>query len=296
MANRFLDPDGLARVGGLELVARQVVEGFLSGRHQSPYQGFSVEFLDHRQYTQGDELRALDWKLLARTDRYFVKLFQDETNLRAHLVLDRSNSMAFGSGSLTKLGYASYLAAALAHLMLRQNDAVGLVLFDETIREQLPPVAKPSQFRRILDALEETSAQGETGLGGVLHDIAERIPRRGLVILISDLLDDPAEIADGLQHLRHDHHEVIVFHVMDPDELSFPYERMVRFKDMEGVRHLVVHPRTLRRRYLERINGHLEAIKEECFRRKVSYTLTETGQPYDVMLAQYLERRSRLVH
>lgn len=293
MANRYFDPEGLARIGNLELIAKQVVEGFLSGRHRSPYQGFSVEFMDHRPYTQGDEVRMLDWKLLGRTDKYFVKLFQDETNLRAHILLDRSRSMGYRSGVLSKLEYACYLAATLTYLMLHQNDAVGLVLFDDEVRSHLPPLAKASQFRRVLDALEGLEPGGETRVGDILHDIAERISRRSLVILVSDLLDDPAEIANGLQHLRHDHHEVIVFHVMDPDELNFPFERMIRFKDMEGVRQLVVHPRTLRRRYMQRLTAFLEAMKEECFRRKISYTLSDTRRPYDVMLSEYLELRGR---
>jgi uncharacterized protein (DUF58 family) len=294
MKHRYFDPEGLARIGNMELVAKQVVEGFLSGRHRSPYQGFSVEFMDHRPYTPGDEMRTLDWRLLARTDKVFVKLFQDETNLRAHLVVDASKSMGHGSGKLTKLAYASYLAASLAYLMLRQNDALGLVVFDQGVRRVLPPQAKGSQFRRILQELEEAQPRGETRVGSVLHEIAERITRRGLVILISDLLDDVDEIADGLQHLRHQHHEVIVFQVLDPQELTLPYERMTRFKDMEGVRQLLVNPRSLRAKYLERLGAFLEQVKGECYQRKISYALADTARPYDVLLAECLERRARL--
>lgn len=294
MANRYFDPEGLARVGHMELVARQVVEGFLTGRHRSPYHGFSVEYLDHRAYTPGDEMRTLDWKILARSDKYFVKLFEDETNLRAHILLDCSQSMNFKSGKLSKLEYGSFLAASLTYLLLRQNDAVGLLLFDNEIRAHLPTRARPTQFRRVLDVLEETKAHGDTNVGGILHQVAERIKRRGLVILISDLIDDEAAIATGLEHFRHDRHEVLVFHVMDDAELNFPYERLTRFKDMEGGGRVVANPKSLRTRYLARINAFTERLKGECLQRGISYNLTNTRQPYDVALAACLDKRSRL--
>ena len=292
--NRFLDPAGLARVGNMELVARHVVEGFLTGRHRSPYHGFSVEYLDHRAYAPGDEIRTLDWKVLARTNKYYVKLFEDETNLRAYILLDCSRSMAFKSGELSKFEYASYLAASLTYLLLRQNDAVGLVLFDEAIRQYLPPRAHPSQFRRILDLLEATTPVGETNVGVTLHEVAERVRRRGLVIVISDLIDDAGTIASGLQHFRHNQHEVIVFQVMDEAELTFPYERLTHFRDIEGSGRVVVNPRSLRKRYLARLEAYTEQIKAHCFERKIGYTLANTKEPYDVFLAAYLDKRSRL--
>jgi uncharacterized protein (DUF58 family) len=294
MSQRYLDPEGLARVGNMELVAKQVVEGFLTGRHRSPYHGFSVEYLDHRSYTPGDDIRGLDWKILARTDKYHVKLFEDETNLRAHILVDCSKSMAFSSGGMTKLAYASYLAAALSYLMLKQNDAVGLVLFDSEVRQHLPPKARPTQFRRILELLDHSYSHEDTDVGQVLHDMAERIPRRGLVILISDLIDDEPKIADGLQHFRHNNHEVIVFHVMDDAELTFPYDRLTRFKDMEGAGRLTANPKSLRNRYLSRIQTFLENLKTMCFERKVGYNLACTKEPYDQFLAAYLEKRARL--
>lgn len=294
MADKYFDPAGLARVGNMELVARQVVEGFLTGRHRSAYHGFSVEYLDHRAYTPGDDVRALDWKLLARTDKYYCKLFEDETNLRAYVLLDCSNSMAFESGGINKLTYGCYLAAALTHLMLCQNDAVGLVLFDSRVRTYLPPRARPTQFRHVLDALEDVAPAGDTDVGPVLHEVADRIRRRGLVILISDLIDDEASIANGLQHFRHDKHEVIVFHVMDDAEIHFPFERLTRFRDMEGSGTVVTNPNTLRARYLERIHTFVEQLKTDCLDRKVSYTFANTAQPYDELLAEYLDTRSRL--
>jgi uncharacterized protein (DUF58 family) len=294
MPQRYFDPEGLAKVGHMELVARQVVEGFLTGRHRSPYHGFSVEYLDHRAYAPGDDLRTIDWKILARTDKYHVKLFEDETNLRAHILLDCSKSMAFQSGQMSKLAYGSYLAAALAYLMLHQNDAVGLVLFDSEVREYLPPKARPTQFRRILELLETSPGREDTDVGAVLHDVAERIHRRGLVIVISDLIDDEARIAGGLQHFRHNHHEVIVFHVMDDAELTFPYDRLTRFKDMEGAGRLVANPKSLRARYLARISTFLDTLKTTCFERGISYNLANTTEPYDHFLASYLEKRARL--
>jgi uncharacterized protein (DUF58 family) len=291
---KFFDPDGLSKLGNLELVARQVVEGFLTGRHRSPYHGFSVEYLDHRPYVPGDELRSLDWKILARTDKYHVKLFQDETNLRATILLDCSKSMAFQSGKLSKLQWGSYLAAALTHLLLRQNDAVGLVLFDSTVRTYLPPKARPTQFRRVLDLLEPEPAANDTDVGAVLHDVAERVRRRGLVIVISDLIDDVDKVAGGLQHFRHNGHEVIVFHVLDDAELTFPYDRLTRFKDMEGSGRMVANAKTLRTRYLARMQQFLEGVKAACFERDISYLMCNTAEGYDQFLAAYLEKRARM--
>jgi uncharacterized protein (DUF58 family) len=294
MSNRYFDPEGLARVGNMELVARQVVEGFLTGRHRSPYHGFSVEYLDHRAYTPGDDLRSIDWKILARTDKYHVKLFEDETNLRAHILLDCSKSMAFKSGEISKLSYGSYLAAALAYLMLHQNDAVGLVLFDTEMRQYLPPKARPTQFRRVLELLDHSYSREDTDVAAVLHDVAERIPRRGLVVIISDLIDDEEKLANGLQHFRHNNHEVIVFHVMDDAELTFPYDRLTRFKDMEGAGRIVANPKSLRQRYLTRIQTFLDTLQAICFERNISYNLANTKEPYDHFLAAYLEKRARL--
>jgi uncharacterized protein (DUF58 family) len=294
MPARFLDPVGLARVGNLELIARQVVEGFLTGRHRSPYHGFSAEYLDHRAYTPGDEIRSLDWRMLARSDKYYVKLFEDETNLRAYILVDCSRSMAFKSGEIDKFSYACYLASALTYLMLRQNDAVGMALFDNDLRQYLPPRARPTQFRRVLELLDSAQPANETNVAKMLHQLAERIKRRGLVILISDLLDDEKKIAEGLAHFRHNKHEVIVFHVMDDAELTFPYERLTRFKDMEGAGRVVTNPKSLRGRYLARVQAFTEQLRMDCFERKVSYNLANTKEPYDQFLAAYLDKRARL--
>ncbi|MDP7395423.1 MAG: DUF58 domain-containing protein [Lentisphaeria bacterium] len=290
----YLDPAGLARLGNMELVAKQVVEGFLTGRHRSPYHGFSVEYLDHRAYTPGDDLRTLDWKMLARSDKYYVKLFEDETNLRAYILLDCSQSMAFKSGEIDKLTYGAYLAAALSYLLIRQNDAVGLVLFDTEVRSNLPPRAHPSQYRRILETLENIEAGGETNVGAVLHEAAEQTRRRGLIIVISDLIDNEESIADGLQHFRHNNHEVLVFHTMDEAELTFPYDRQTRFQDMEGAGLVSANPKSLRKQYMQRLNDFLDRLKGDCSDRSISYNLVNTSEPYDRFLAGYLDKRARI--
>ena len=291
---QYLDPVGLARLGNMELVAKQVVEGFLTGRHRSPYHGFSVEYLDHRAYTPGDDLRSLDWKMLARSDKYYVKLFEDETNLRAYILLDCSQSMAFKSGEIDKLTYGAYLAAALSYLLIRQNDAVGLLLFDTKVRNSIPPRAHPSQHRRVLETLEGIEAGGETNIGAVLHEAAERTRRRGLVIVISDLIDNEESIADGLQHFRHNNHEVLVFHTMDEAELTFPYDRQTRFQDMEGTGLVSANPKSLRKQYMQRLNGFLTRLKRDCSDRSISYNLVNTSEPYDHFLAAYLDKRMRI--
>lgn len=293
MPPRYFDPDGLARLGSLELVARRVVDGSLTGRHRSPGHGFSVEFLDHRPYVAGDELRALDWKLLGRTDKYYVKRFEDETNLRAYLLVDCSRSMAFSGGGPRKLEYAAYLAAALAHLMLRQGDAVGVVLFDRTVRAELPPRAAPTQFRRVLDLLEDLKPGGETDVGALLHEVADRIPKRGLVVLLSDLIDEVGRLAGGLQHFRHGGHEVIVFQILDQAELTLPFARPARFRDMEGGGRLAADPRALRARYVERVGAFVDAVHAACCERGVGHHLAVTREPYEHFLAAYLERRAR---
>ncbi|MDP6152372.1 MAG: DUF58 domain-containing protein [Phycisphaeraceae bacterium] len=298
---RFADPETLSLVSRMELVARQSVEGFLSGLHPSPYHGSSVEYADHRPYSDGDEIRVIDWKLLAKTDKYYVKLFEEQTNVRCTIVTDVSNSMSFGvkrdAGIRTvanKLEYAFFLSATLAYLMLRQNDAVGLVLFDNVLRSYLPPRAKASHFRHILQVLEKTEPGGDTRIGPTLHEVAARLPRGGIVILISDLLGDPDDFTDVLAHFKHQRHDMIVMHVMDPDELEFPYERLTRFKDLEGHGMVVTNPASVKRQYLERLKKHLQGTRAACMERNVSYQLATTKTPYDQLLLAYLDRRARM--
>jgi len=292
------DPAVLARASRLELLARQTVEGFLSGLHPSPYHGSSVEYLDHRPYAVGDQIRTIDWKLLAKTDKCYVKLFEEQTNLRGTILLDTSGSMGYRtSGSpdrMDKLTYGAHLAATLAYLMLRQNDAVGLALFDSRVHRYLPSRATARHYRLIVEHLAQVKAEAHTGSGGVLHDLAGTLRRRGMVILISDLLDDPEVIKAGLTHFRHRRHDLIVFHLVDPDELSFPFDRLTRFRDMEGSGSYVVNPLSIRDRYLERMNDFLTRMRRICLESNISYELLRTDVPYDQALSRYLEKRGRL--
>jgi len=291
---RTLDLQRLSTLSRMELVARQTVEGFLAGKHPSPFHGSSVEYADHRPYAPGDELKSLDWKLLAKTDKYYVKLFEAQTNLRATLVLDTSRSMAFaGRERMAKLDYAAHLAAALGYLLLRQNDAVGLALVDQTLRHYLPARSTPSHFRRMVAWLEEKPPDHPSRMAPVLHELAGRIGRRGLVILFSDLLDDTGALFRALDHFRHRKHEVLVFHVLDPDELSFPYERLTRFEDMEGAGQVVAHPQRVRRTYLEQLEAFLETVRLGCLERGVGYQRVRTDTPWDEAISRFLEQRAR---
>jgi uncharacterized protein (DUF58 family) len=290
----FISPRALARLANLELVARRVVEGFITGLHQSPYHGFSVEFAEHRPYLPGDPIRHVDWKVYARTDRYVIKRFQEETNLKAYILLDTSASMGFTSTDFTKLNYGEHLTAALTFLMLEQRDAVGLALFDDRIRTLLPPKSVRSYLGMILSELERTQPSGRTGIGGALHHLAERMKRRGLVLLISDLMDEPKEILSGLKHFRWDGHEVIVFHVLDPLEITFAFPQDARFHDLETNEILVTQPWHLRQAYRRAMSGFLDEIKAGCRENGVDYNLFETNRPYDYALMEYLNKRKKL--
>lgn len=296
MPLRLLDPQGLNLVTRMELVARHAVEGFLSGLHPSPYFGSSVEYADHRPYSVGDEIRMIDWKLLAKTDKYYVKLFEEQTNTRCTVLLDTSGSMAFvGEGSaMPKLEYGMFMAAALAYMMLKQHDAVGLAMFDKTVRSYFPPRATARHFRRMLEAMEQTKPGEDTKIGTVLHDLAGKLPKRGIVVLISDLLDDVDAIVDGLAHFKHRRHEVIVFHLIDPVERAFPFEKLTRFRDMEGSGHVIANPRSIRAAYLQRLTEFLDRVRRTCLERDISYELVTTDQRYDQVLSAYLAKRAKV--
>src|SRR5688572_12259864 len=255
---RFLDPAVIARIASLELKARTIVEGFLSGLHRSPLKVFSVEFAEYRQYLPGDDLATIDWKVYARSDRYYVKKFEQETNVDCFVLLDVSASMGYGSHGVTKLQYASMLAASLAFLMHRQRDAVGLTAFDETIVQMLPPSARSGHLRSLLVTLDRLQVGRKTDVSTPLRVLAEGIAKRGMVVLISDLLDDPRQIIDGLRHFRVRGTDVIVFHVMDPDELTFPFERAARFRDVESDDELAAVPSLVRQPYLAELHRVLE--------------------------------------
>jgi uncharacterized protein (DUF58 family) len=290
---RFLDPAVLARLGTLELKARTVVEGFLTGLHRSPYKGFSVEFAEYRQYMPGDDLSTIDWKVYARSDRYYVKKFEEETNLNCYLLLDISASMGYGARGVTKIAYASMLAASLAYLMNRQRDAVGLTTFDDSIVSMVPPSARPGHLRSILLTLDRMALGHKTDVSKPLHLLADGIAKRGMVVLISDLLDDPASVVDGLRHFRFRGTDVIVFHIMDPDELTFPFERASRFRDLERGDELMAVPSVVREDYMHALNSALEVYKRELGTGGIDYRLLNTSEPLEFALMSYLSTRGR---
>jgi uncharacterized protein (DUF58 family) len=293
----FLDPAVVARLEHLDVRARLVVEGFIAGMHRSPFHGFSVEFAEHRPYMPGDPLKNLDWKVWARSDRYLVKQFTEETNLRCHLLIDLSGSMGFKSAraSLTKIAYAQSLAAALAYLMLHQQDAVGALLFAEKPLSFVPARAVRSHLDVLLKTLAAAEPQGRTRLGPVLHELAERIKRRGLIVLCSDLMDRPEEVLAGLQHFRHRHHEVIVFHILDPDEVEFPYTDTATFVDLETAERLTTEPWEIAKRYREKLEAWSAFYQRNCRERRIDYVRLDTRTPFDRALLAYLEKRARLL-
>jgi uncharacterized protein (DUF58 family) len=290
---QFLDPAVVARLGNLELKARTVVEGFLSGLHRSPFKGFSVEFAEYRQYIPGDDLSTIDWKVYARSDRHYVKKFEEETNLNCHVMLDISGSMAYGSRGITKYQYGQCLAASLAYLMNRQRDAAGLAAFDEKIVTMLPASARPGHLNAILVTLDRLELGTETNVSKPLHQLADSLSKRGMVVLISDLLDDPERVIRGLKHFRFRGTDVIVFHLLDPDELAFPFERATRFEDMETQDEVLAVPVVVRDHYLKAIGALIERYKRELGAAGIDYQLLTTDQPLELALLAYLSTRGR---
>ena len=290
----LLDPQVLGRLSSLSFRARAVVEGFIAGMHQSPYHGFSVEFSEHRPYSPGDEIRLLDWKVFGRTDKFVVKQFQEETNLKAYLIVDASASMGFGSGKITKLQYATYLAAALAYLMLHQRDAVGLLTFDEKPRRFYPPRSVMSYLKPLLSELETIEPGGKTRLGETLHELAEQIKRRGLILVFSDLFDEPDAVLSGLRHFRHDQHEVIVFHILDPLERRFDLTGNLIFEDLETGERLSTQAAHIRRAYQEKMEAFTSYYRKHCREHFIDYVLMDTTERYDRALMEYLVKRKRI--
>ncbi len=295
-SKRFLHPEVLKRIARLELRAQHVVEGFLAGMHRSPYFGRSVEFLQHREYTWGDDLRHVDWKVWAKQDRYYVKQFEEDTNLRCMFLVDVSASMRYGSGAMTKYEYACTLATSLAYLALRQQDAVGCVSFDDAPRMTLPVRTKRNQLDSVIQALEVSVPGQKTDLYRVLRHVAESYPRRGMMILISDLLAERDGLFRGLSLLRSRGHDILVFHVLDDDELDFPFNGPTRFEGLELDRSLGCNPRALREGYLATLGKYLEEIRRGCALNNVDYALLRTAQPLDAALSTYLSDRLARTH
>jgi uncharacterized protein (DUF58 family) len=290
-AVRF-DPSALAKYGHLVMVARNLVEGFLSGVHKSPYKGFSVEFAEHRQYYPGDEIRHIDWRVYGKTDRYYIKEYEEETNLRAHLLVDASGSMAYSGGRISKFQYAQYIAASLAYLMLHQRDAVGLVTHDTRLRQIIPPRATSKHLLQLLRCLEMTQPGGETNLAPIWHDLAGQLPRRGLIVIVSDCFDQIGPLMRALMHFRHKRHEVLLFHILAPEEMEFPFRRWTQFRNLENIGHkLLVDPQRLRREYLRNFQEFCKQLREQAGGMRIDYHLMRTDEPVEKALGVYLTRR-----
>ncbi|MSR54006.1 MAG: DUF58 domain-containing protein [Gemmataceae bacterium] len=291
------DPTELRKYAGLTLVARQIVEGFLTGVHRSPFKGFSVEFAEHRQYTPGDEIRHIDWRAVGKTDRYYVKEYEEETNLKAYLVVDASGSMGFRGSkkSLSKFEYAQHVSASLAYLMLQQMDAVGLITLDTKVRALIPPKASPKHLLQVLTTLEKTEPGGETAMAPLWHELAgHHLKRRGLVFILSDFFDKLEDLVKALQHLRHRNHEVVLLHVLAPEELDFPYKRLTQFRNLEAHDNkLLVDTRRLREDYLRNFEKFRQDLKAQAGKLHVDYHLLKTDEPVDRALGIYLSRRRR---
>jgi uncharacterized protein (DUF58 family) len=292
----YLDPVALSRLKNLSLAARRVVEGYFAGLHKSPHKGFSIEFAEHREYTPGVDPRHIDWRVLGRRDKLYVKQYEEEVSLRCHLLLDKSGSMGYRSDKvpLSKLQYACYLAASLAYLMAFQHDAAGLVTFDTAVRDQVPPRQGPGHLRLLMEKLEATQPGGETTLADTFHRLAESLKRRALLIVLSDLFDDPQALVAALKHFRHARHEVIVLQVLDPAEVTFPFDDVTRIEDMETSREVTSDPRAFRNAYLEEFGRFLQTLQAGCRSAQIDHVVAQTDQRFDLFLGNYLARRQAL--
>jgi len=292
---QYLQPDTVSKLKGMELRARMVVEGFIAGMHKSPYHGFSVEFAEHRQYMPGDNIRDIDWKVYAKTDRHYIKKYEEETNLKGYLLLDCSRSMAYKSGKrISKLDYAGLLSGALSYMMLHQRDAVGLVTFDDKIRRYIPPRSKSGHLHVLLKEIAGQTPSERTDIAGALHEMAERIKRRGLVIIMSDLLDEPSKIISGLRHFRYNGHEVILFHILDPRERDFAFGAEAVFKDMETGEEMTTLPFQIKKDYAKMAKEFAGEITSACRQSNIDYHPIDTSMPFDKALYGFLAKRERL--
>jgi uncharacterized protein (DUF58 family) len=289
----YLPADVVARAQALGLKARTIVEGLRVGDHKSPFRGFSVEFVQHREYVPGDDIRHIDWKSYGRSERYTIKQYEQETNFTAHLLLDGSRSMLYGDGASNKLEYAKLLTAVLAYMIIHQRDSASLSVFDSAWRTQLPVSSQPGHVLTILRTLESTEPAQKTAVAPLLHDLAQQARRRGLVFLISDCFDEVAPLLSGLQHLRYQGHDVTVLHVMHPDELQFPFDGLVKFDGLEEQRHLLTRPEMIRPAYLRAVQQYLAELRGGCEKNRCDYLLLNTERPLADTLSAFLARRLR---
>ncbi|MCS7046589.1 MAG: DUF58 domain-containing protein [Gemmataceae bacterium] len=288
---RYLDPLTLAKVRGLELQARLIVEGYISGMHKSPYHGFSVEFAQHREYVPGDDIKHIDWKVYSRTGRFYLKQYEEETNLICWILLDTSESMNYGSGQITKYDYACMAAAGLAYLITNQSDSVGFITFDHEVRHFLKPSSQPSQLKEMVRLMNLGAGRAKSRMGPLLHELAERFTRRSIVVVISDMFDELHEILTGFKHLRHKRHEVVLWNVLDGAELTFPFQEATLFRGLEQYPDILTDPRALRDGYLEQISKFVRDLQRGCRDQNIDYVQLRTDTPLNVALSSYLAHR-----
>ncbi|MBC8356271.1 MAG: DUF58 domain-containing protein [Planctomycetes bacterium] len=290
---KSLDPQTLAKLQGLQLRARRIVEGFVAGLHRSPYRGFSVEFAEHREYVPGDDIRHLDWKVFGRTDKFYLKQYEDETNLICYIALDVSESMAYrGPDSpLSKLEYAQCIAATVAWLVLQSQDAVGLVTFDDQVREYVAPSNSPTRLNELLSIMESKPSSNKTAIGSTFQQLAQKLSKRGVVLVISDLFDEAKSVLNGLRQLRHRQHDLAVLQILDPAELDLPFDRPTVFRGLEGMPKIAAQPRAIRTAYKAELDSFLQQIKRGCLDNEIDYRLVPTDQPLDVALSAFLSSR-----
>lgn len=291
MTDNPFDPVTLSRIANMELRARLLVDGVLSGIHKSPYTGSSIEFLEHKEYSPGNEIKHIDWKVLAKTDKYYVKQYEEETNLRCYLFLDASGSMGYKSAGISKFEYAATLAASLSYLLLKQSDLVGLVSFSDRVLQYVPPRSRIAHLHTLLNVLTGLITAGKSNISAVLNDFVEKIGRRSLIIIISDFFDHVKEILHQLKHFQFKKNEVILFHILDPYELTFPFETVTFFESMEDERHILADPKSIKQQYLSEMNSFLDQFKQSCFENQIDYWLIDSSTPMDQALIKFLARR-----
>jgi len=293
---KYLDPEVLMQLGDLELIAREVVEGLRVGSHRSQLRGFSTEFAHHRQYVPGDSLRTIDWRLYGRSDRYYTKLYEAETNFDCHVLIDSSSSMTYGSGKVSKLEYAKFLAASLAYIVIKQRDSVGLSVFDSEVRAYLPPRSTMGVLLQMDQLLRDANPTPKTAIAKQLHDISLVMKRRSFVVVISDFLSDVDDVMAGLDHLRFDGHNVMVLHTLDPHELEFPFKGTWQFDGLEGEEPLITQPERIREDYLANLNEYLTAFRDGCVASQVDYALVDTSRPLEVVLSEFCHQRETMLN
>jgi uncharacterized protein (DUF58 family) len=291
MAESPFDPVTLSKIANMELRARYIVDGTLSGIHKSPYKGSSIEFLEHKEYSPGNEIKHIDWKVLARTDKYYIKEFEEETNLRCYIFLDASGSMGYKSTGISKFEYAATLVASLTYLLLKQSDLVGLISFSDKVLQYVPPRSRLTHLHVILNAITELKTMGKSNISMVLSEFIEKISNRSLIIVVSDFFDDAQKIIHQLKYLQFKKNEVILFQILDPYELTFPFETITFFESMEDERRVLADPKSIKEKYLSEINRFLEEFKQSCFENHIAYWLIDTSTPLDQALIKFLARR-----